>query len=144
MIEKNLIKREDYKIFYPITTRWMDNDLYGHINNAVYYSCFDSVVNRFLIENCNYRINIYQTGFYVVYSNCNFISSISFPEEIEVGLVVKKIGNSSITYGVSIFKKNQNDVAAYGDFVHVFVDRIKNKSLTIPKDIRKSIEFIKK
>ena len=144
MIEKNLIKREDYKIFYPITTRWMDNDLYGHINNAVYYSCFDSVVNRFLIENCNYRINIDQTGFYVVYSNCNFISSIAFPEEIEVGLVVKKIGNSSITYGVSIFKKNQNDVAAYGDFVHVFVDRIKNKSLTIPKDIRKSIEFIKK
>ena len=127
MAEEKPINRKDYKYFVPITTRWMDNDVYGHINNVTYYSYFDTAVNQHMIEEAGFIINGAPIVGYVVHSNCNYLASIAHPDEIEVGIRVNKIGKSSVTYGVSIFKKGEDSVCAYGDFVHVFVNREENK-----------------
>ncbi len=142
MTEKKLLNRSDYKKFYSVTSRWMDNDIYGHINNVAYYSYFDTAVNQYLIENASLKIKSSPVVGFVVHSNCNYLSSISHPESIEVGILVKKIGNSSVTYGIGVFKEVENEVSAYGEFVHVFVDRSKNKSVSIPKKILESLKKI--
>jgi acyl-CoA thioester hydrolase len=140
MTDEKPIYRSDYKCFYPITTRWMDNDIYGHVNNVTYYSYFDTAVNTYLIEQAGLNIKDASIVGYVVNSSCNYLSSLAFPDEIEAGLRVNKIGNSSVTYGVGIFKKGEDKVCAYGDFVHVFVNRAENKSVPIPEQIRKALE----
>ncbi|MFQ3340806.1 MAG: acyl-CoA thioester hydrolase [Flavobacteriaceae bacterium] len=140
MIEKKPIIRNNYKHFYPITTRWMDNDVFGHINNASYYSYFDTAVNKYLIEFGGLDIKKASVVGYVVQSNCNYLSGIAYPDQIEVGLRVIKIGNSSVTYGIGIFKNGEDKVCAYGEFIHVFVNRSKNVSQKIPKDIRVALE----
>ena len=133
-------ERKDYKCFYPISTRWMDNDVYGHINNVTYYSYFDSTVNKYLIENAELDIFNSKIVGYVVNSSCNYLASLSFPDEIETGLRVNRIGNSSVTYGIGVFKKGKSEVSAYGEFTHVFVNRSENKSTPIPKEIRGALE----
>lgn len=140
MTNINTVSRNDYKVFYPITTRWMDNDLYGHVNNVTYYSYFDSAVNRYLIEAGGLDIQNAPIVGYVVNSNCHYLAPISYPESIEVGMRVNKLGNSSVTYGVSIFKQGDQTAAAFGEFVHVFVNRIENKSVAIPTNIRSALE----
>lgn len=140
MAEEKPINRKDYKYFVPITTRWMDNDVYGHINNVTYYSYFDTAVNQHMIEEAGFKIEGAPIVGYVVHSNCNYVASISHPDEIEVGIRVTKMGNSSVTYGVSIFKKGKATACAFGDFVHVFVNRAENKSVPIPENIRKTLE----
>ena len=144
MSEKKIILREDYQKFYPLSTRWMDNDMFGHINNVVYYSFFDTAVTHFLIETGILRLKNNPIVFYVVHTSCNFITSLSYPEEIEVGIMLKKIGKTSITYGVSVFKKGTISAAAYGEFIHVLVDRNSNKATTIPEDIRHKIKSLMK
>ena len=100
MESEKLIHRLDYSYFHSITTRWADNDIYGHVNNVVYYSYFDTVANQYLIEFANFNpINDAIIGF-VVHSNCTYIKAIAYPNKIEAGLIVKKIGNSSVTYGI--------------------------------------------
>jgi acyl-CoA thioester hydrolase len=140
MDQKQPIERKDYKYFYPISTRWMDNDVYGHINNVTYYSYFDSAVNNYLIENTDLDIINSKIVGYVVNSSCNYLSSLSFPDEIETGLRVNKIGNSSVTYGIGVFKKGEDKVSAYGEFTHVFVNRSINKSTPIPIKTREALE----
>jgi acyl-CoA thioester hydrolase len=144
MSEKKLIFREDYQKFYPLSTRWMDNDMFGHINNVIYYSFFDTAVTHFLIEAGCLTLKKNPIVFYVVHTSCNFISSLSYPEEIEAGIMLKKIGNTSITYGVSVFKKGAISASAYGEFIHVLVDRDRNKSIPIPENIRKTIQSLTK
>tara|TARA_B100000780_G_scaffold157603_1_gene110264 strand:- start:10 stop:456 length:447 start_codon:yes stop_codon:yes gene_type:complete len=134
---------KDYKFFHSISTRWMDNDIYGHINNVTYYSYFDTVANKYLIENAEMDIHNAPIVGYVVHSNCNYISEVSFPEEIEVELRVDKLGNSSVTYALAIFKKGYKEAVAYGEFVHVFVNRKEKKSVSIPPKIRKALEKIR-
>ena len=133
-------ERKDYKCFYPISTRWMDNDVYGHINNVTYYSYFDSTVNKYLIENAELDIFNSKIVGYVVNSNCNYLASLSFPDEIETGLRVNRIGNSSVTYGIGVFKKGESEVSDYGEFTHVFVNRSENKSTLILIKIRGALE----
>lgn len=140
MTENKPINRSDYKHFVPITTRWMDNDIFGHVNNVTYYSYFDTAVNQYMIENAGFKIHDAPIVGFVVHSNCNYLSSIAHPEKIEVGIRVNKLGNSSVTYGVSIFKKGENTASAYGDFVHVFVNRAENKPVPIPQSIRDALE----
>ena len=106
MSDHRPIRRNDYRRFYPITTRWMDNDLYGHVNNVTYYSYFDSAVNRYLIEAGGLDIHNAPVVGYVVSSNCSYLSPIAYPDEIEAGLRVNRLGNSSVTYGVGIFKQD--------------------------------------
>jgi acyl-CoA thioester hydrolase len=134
--------RADYKVFYPLNTRWSDNDIYGHINNVVYYSYFDTVANRYLIEEGGLNIDDASIVGYVVNSGCNYLSPITYPEPVEAGLRVDKLGNSSVQYGIAIFKPGEDAPAAHGHFVHVFVERAGNKSVPIPENLRAALEKI--
>jgi acyl-CoA thioester hydrolase len=144
MSEEKLLNRSDYKCFYSISTRWTDNDIYGHINNITYYSYFDTAINQFLIENTSLNMKDSPIVGYVVHSNCNYLSGISYPGIIDVGIVVKKLGTTSVTYGIGVFKDRENRASAYGEFVHSFVNRSKKKSVPIPDNILKSLKQILK
>ena len=132
--------RAEYKVFYPILTRWKDNDTYGHVNNVEYYSYFDTVVNLHLIENKALDIHASEIIGFVVNSGCTFVEPVAYPDCLEVGLRVEKLGRSSTQYGVAIFKDGADTASAYGHMVHVFVDRKTNKSVTIPDNIRRVLE----
>ncbi len=132
-------KRSDYRVFYTITTRWRDNDVYGHINNVVYYEYFDSVANQYLIEQGGLRLPDDPVVGYVVNSGCNYVSALAYPDALEAGLRVEKLGNSSVRYGIGVFRKGAETVSAYGHFVHVFVERASNQSVPIPDPIRDAL-----
>ena len=131
--------RGDYAHFQPISTRWHDNDLYGHVNNVVYYGYFDSAVNTYLIEVGGLDIHAGQVIGLVVSSSCDYFAAIAFPERIEVGLRVGKLGNSSVHYELAIFKQGQEQACAAGRFVHVFVDRPSNRPVSIPETLRAAL-----
>lgn len=137
------INRSDYALFYSITTRWMDNDIYGHVNNVTYYSYFDSAVNRYLIEEGGLNIHDAPIVGFVVNSGCSYRKPIAYPDKIEAGLRVNKLGNSSVTYGVGIFREGETEACAFGDFVHVFVNRAENRSVPIPDQIRNALEKLR-
>lgn len=139
MTDSAIPTRAHYSQFYPITTRWADNDIYGHINNVVYYAYFDSAANRFLIERGGLDINDGSIVGFVVNSGCQYHAPISYPEPIEAGLRVDKLGNSSVRYGIGIFKAGREEAVANGHFVHVFVDRASNKSVPIPENLREAL-----
>lgn len=135
--------RTDYAFITPITTRWSDNDIYGHVNNVTYYSYFDTVANTYLIEYGHLNIHNDQVVGYVVNSGCNYYAPVAFPDKLEGGLRVNRLGVSSVEYGVAIFKEGEDIAIADGHFVHVFVDKQTNKSVPIPDMIRKALERIK-
>lgn len=114
-------RRADFARFQPITTRWMDNDVYGHINNVVYYSFFDTAVNATLIEEG--LLNPVKSPHIclVVETGCRYFEPLSFPEDIDAGIRVERLGNSSVRYGVGLFRKGSDVAAAQGHFVHVCV-----------------------
>jgi acyl-CoA thioester hydrolase len=134
--------RASYKHFLTIPTRWMDNDVYGHVNNVVYYSYFDTVVNEYLMRHggLDYR-NGAIVGL-VVETMCQYKKSLAFPESVDVGLRVAKIGNSSVRFEIGIFKQGDDEPAAFGHFVHVFVARAEQKAVAIPERIRSSLKRI--
>ncbi len=134
--------RENYFVFNDITTRWSDNDVYGHVNNVTYYSYFDTAANNYLIEKGGLDIENSPVIGFVVNSGCNYNSAIAYPDKIETGLRVDKLGNSSVQYGVAIFKKGMDEACAHGHFVHVFVSRKTNKSVPIPEKIRTALQAI--
>ena len=142
MSESSLPSRENYKVFYPITTRWSDNDIYGHVNNVAYYSYFDTVANQYLIEEGGMDISDGRVVGYVVNSGCDYHSPITYPEHIEAGLRVDKLGNSSVQYGIGIFREGEDNPAAHGHFVHVFVERAVNRPVPIPELLRAALEKI--
>lgn len=131
--------RADYEIFYPLTTRWADNDIYGHINNVVYYSYFDTAANRYLIEEGGLEIGSADIVGFVVNSGCEYHAPIMHPEAIEAGLRVDRLGNSSVQYGIAIFREGEDSCCANGHFVHVFVDRASNRSVPIPATMRDAL-----
>ncbi|WP_372875951.1 acyl-CoA thioesterase [Pseudomonas sp.] len=131
--------RHDYRHFQPITTRWHDNDLYGHVNNVTYYSYFDSAVNAYLIEVGGLDIHNGEVVGFVVSSSCDYFASIAFPERIEIGLRVAKLGNSSVQYELAVFKQGEEQACAAGRFVHVFVERASNRPLPIPERLRTAL-----
>lgn len=143
MPEKQAETRENYHYFLEMQTRWMDNDLYGHVNNVTYYSYFDTVVNYFLIEKGGLDIHDAPVIGVVVESHCNFSKSVAYPDVIECGLRVGHLGNSSVRYEVGIFKKGDTEASAAGHFVHVFVERESNKPVQIPGQIRSALDAIK-
>lgn len=132
--------RADYKVFYPITTRWSDNDIYGHVNNVTYYSYFDTAANRYLIEEGGLDIEDGRIVGYVVNSGCEYHAPITYPESVEAGVRVDRLGNSSVQYGIAIFREGEQEAAAHGHFVHVFVERAQNKSVPIPQNLRVALE----
>jgi len=133
-------QRSDYPHFQPIITRWHDNDVYGHVNNVTYYNFFDTAVNTYLIEQGGLDIHDGEVVGFVVSSACDYFASIAFPERIEIGLRVSKLGNSSVQYELAVFKAGEEEACAAGRFVHVFVDRGSNQPMTIPGMLREALQ----
>lgn len=142
-MNKDLIETRDrYPHFMTLQTRWSDNDIYGHVNNVTYYSYFDTVVNCFLIDAGGLDI---QTGVAIgvaVETMCKFRQPLAYPEAIDAGLRVGKLGNSSVRFEIGIFRQGEDEASAAGHFVHVFVDRTTNKPMPIPDQIRSALESI--
>jgi acyl-CoA thioester hydrolase len=124
--------RADYAHFLSISTRWSDNDVYGHINNVVYYSYFDTVVNEYLLRAGVLDFSEGETIGLVVETRCNFFAPVVFPEPVEAGLRVEKLGNTSVRYEVGIFTQSSDEAAAQGHFVHVYVDRVTRRPVPLP------------
>ncbi|MBZ2188255.1 acyl-CoA thioesterase [Alcanivorax sp. JB21] len=129
-------RREDYGYFTPITTRWHDNDIYGHINNVTYYSYFDSVANHFLIHEGELDIHEGAVIGMVVSSGCNYHAALAYPDRLEGALRVNRLGNSSVEYGVAVFREGEDTAAAEGHFTHVFVDRGTRRPVAMPEGLR--------
>jgi acyl-CoA thioester hydrolase len=134
--------RSHFRHFYPITTRWADNDAYGHVNNVVYYQWFDTVVNQFLIVNGTLDIRQGDAIGLVVETHCNYFSSVAFPDPITAGLCVTRLGDSSVRYEVGIFRNDEPLASAQGHFVHVYVDRANGKPTPIPAPARALLQTI--
>ncbi|MEJ2176991.1 MAG: thioesterase family protein [Gammaproteobacteria bacterium] len=134
--------RNAYNYFCDITTRWMDNDPYAHVNNVVYYSWFDTAVNGYLIEQDVLDIQSGDVIGLVVETSCQYFSSIAFPDRVCAGVRVSKLGRSSVRYEVGIFREDQIAASAQGYFVHVYVDRKSQKPVTIPDNIRNALSKI--
>ncbi len=134
--------RSDYRHFQPITTRWHDNDIYGHVNNVTYYGFFDTAVNTYLIQQGGLDIHGGEVVGFVVSSSCDYFASISFPDLIEVGVRVARLGNSSVQYELAIFRQGEHEACAAGRFVHVFVRRADNRPTPIPERLRGALEAL--
>jgi len=132
--------RDRYRHFHLITTRWMDNDAYQHVNNVVYYSYFDTVVNQYLIEQGALDIVASPVIGLVVETKCNYFSPITFPETVHAGLRVARLGTSSVRYEVGLFRNDDPLAAAQGHFVHVYVERATNKPAPLPAPLRAALE----
>ena len=128
---------DSFPHFMPLATRWMDNDVYGHVNNVQYYSYFDTAVNHYLIQSGWLDIHGGSVVGLVVETRCTYHASVAFPDELEVGLRVEKLGNSSVRYGIGIFRKGEKEAAAEGYFVHVYVDKASNAPVKLPEDLRR-------
>ncbi len=135
--------RESYPYLQPIPTRWMDNDVYGHVNNVVYYSYFDTVINTYLIRHGGLDIHAEagQIGL-CVESHCRYAAPLSFPGMVEAGLRVETLGRSSVRYGVGLFADGIADAAAEGWFVHVFVDRATRRPEPIGDGLRAALRAL--
>ena len=131
--------RAGYRHFLTIPTRWMDNDAYGHVNNVTYYSYFDTVVNEHLINFGGLDIVGDPVVGYVVETRCSYRKPLAFPEAVDAGMRVVKLGTSSVTYEIGIFRQGDDDAAATGRFVHVWVDRATQRSAPIPAKIRTAL-----
>jgi acyl-CoA thioester hydrolase len=132
--------RADYRHFLAIPTRWMDNDVYRHVNNVVYYSYFDTVVNQYLIERGALDIETSTVVGLVVETQCHYFSPIAFPDTVHAGLRVAKLGTSSVRYEIGIFRNEEAVAAARGHFVHVYVDRASNRPTPLPPALRAALE----
>jgi acyl-CoA thioester hydrolase len=137
-------RRADFAHFLEITTRWADNDAYGHVNNAVYYFYFDTVVNTFLIEQGGLDIHHSPAIGLVVETQCNYFRPIAYPDTVHAGLRAERIGNSSVRYGIGLFRNNEDVASAQGHFVHVYVDRASRKPMMLPEKLRRAAESLKR
>lgn len=139
MPEKPTDRRADFAHFLELQTRWDDNDVYGHVNNVVYYAYFDTVINRFLIDEA--ELDVLQDTLIgiCVESQCRYLASVAFPERIEAGLRVGKLGTSSVRYELGIFRVGNDEPCAIGHFVHVFVDRATRRPMPVPGHLRAAL-----
>ncbi len=139
MTEKTTATRADYRHFLAIPTRWMDNDIYGHVNNVVYYSYFDTVINEYLIREGGLDIQDGAVVGVCAESHCEFRDSFTFPETVEAGLRVGHLGRRSVRYEIGLFKQGAEAAAAEGHFVHVFVERAAMTPVAIPEAIHAAL-----
>ena len=134
--------RSSYRHFLRIQTRWMDNDAYGHVNNVVYYSWFDTVVNEYLIRAGALDIERSPVIGLVVETRCSYFSELAFPQPIDAGLRVARLGNASVRYDIGLFAAEADEASAQGHFVHVYVDRASRKPVPLPAALRSALEGI--
>jgi len=142
MAKPSAPSRDHYHWFTPITTRWSDNDIYGHVNNVIYYSYFDSVANRYLIDVGRLDIHDGETVGLVVNSSCDYHAPVAYPDALEGALRVDRLGTSSVRYGIGVFAEGSGKACANGSFTHVFVDRASNRPVPIPGPMRSALEAI--
>ena len=142
MSEKQIDTRARYPHFLVIPTRWMDNDVYGHVNNVIYYSYFDTVINDYLIRAGGLDIEESRVVGVCAESFCRYQAPLAFPEPVEAGLRVGHLGRTSARYEIGLFKEGRERAAAQGHFVHVFVERAVMTPVPIPETIRAALEKI--
>lgn len=135
--------RGDYRHFITLTTRWMDNDVYRHVNNVVYYSFFDTAVNQYMLEQGVLDFDSSPSVSLVVETGCQYFSPISFPDIVHCGLRVAHLGNSSVRYEIGIFRNDEPLAVAQGFFVHVAVDRQTHRPVAMPDKLRWALEALK-
>ncbi len=135
-------QRNRYRYFLVIPTRWMDNDVYGHVNNVIYYSYFDTVVNRYLIDQGVLDIESSMVIGLAVETQCRFFKPITFPDTVHAGLRVARLGNSSVRYEIGLFRNEEDFAAAQGYFIHVYVERKTRQATTLPPEMREALEQI--
>jgi acyl-CoA thioester hydrolase len=133
-------RRAQYRHFLPIQTRWSDNDAYGHVNNVVYYSWFDTVVNEYLIAAGALDIQASAVVGLVVETKCNYFSELAFPQRVDAGLRVAHAGRSSVRYELALFGADSDMASAQGHFIHVYVDRGNRRPAPLPAALRAAIE----
>jgi acyl-CoA thioester hydrolase len=131
--------RDAYRALREIPTRWMDNDVYGHVNNATYYSYFDTAVNALLIEHGVLDLHASEAVFIVAETLCRFHRPLAFPDVVEAGLRVARIGTSSVRWEIGLFRRGDAQVAASGHFVHVYVDRATRRPVPVPGAVRAAL-----
>ena len=141
-MKKKPSNRSEYNYFTSLGTRWNDNDIYGHMNNIIYYELFDTAVNKWLLTNNLLDIQNGKNIGLIVKSGCDFFSSLAYPDDIDAGIRVTKIGTSSIRYEVGLFHKNQQLSSADGFFIHVYVDRETNKPLPLDYNFKKALDTL--
>jgi acyl-CoA thioester hydrolase len=129
-------------VFRPIGTRWADNDVYGHVNNVVYYSWFDTAVNAYLIEQGALDIHAGAVIGLVIETQCNYFAPLAFPRSVEAGLRVAHLGSSRVRFEVGLFAQGQETAAACGHFVHVYVDRETRRPMPLPAPLKKTLETL--
>jgi len=134
--------RSAYPYFRLLETRWSDNDVYGHVNNVTYYSFFDTAVNGYLIERCELDIAASPVIGLVVETSCQFHAPIEHPGRLEIGVAAARIGRSSVIYDVGVFREGEDEAAANGRFVHVYVDRVSRRPTEIPEAMRRGLQAI--
>ena len=137
-----MTRRTSYRSFLTVPTRWMDNDAYGHVNNVTYYSYFDTAVNEHLIRAGGLDIRGAPAIGLVVETFCRFHKSLTFPDVVDVGLRVRKLGSSSVTYEIGLFRQGDDDPAATGHFVHVWVDRATGRPTPVPPAVRTALQAL--
>jgi acyl-CoA thioester hydrolase len=136
------MRRADFRVLRLITTRWMDNDQYGHVNNVVYYSYFDTAVNGYLIEASGCDVRELAAIGIVAETSCRFLSELSFPDTVHAGLALERLGKSSVVYRIALFRNQDTDPAAIGRFVHVYVDSTTRRPVPIPAQVRAALETL--
>ena len=144
MVRPTPSTRADYCAFSTLPTRWIDNDIYGHMNNAVHYQLFDTAVNGYLLEQGALDLKSGVTIFLVVETGCQYFRELAFPNIITAGIKVKKLGTSSVTYAVALFRDEAEVAAAQGHFVHVNVDRETRQPVIISDAIRTKLKLLVK
>ena len=142
MTEKPTDRRADFVHYLELQTRWDDNDVYGHVNNVVYYSYFDTVVNQYLIEQRVLDIEKSKVIGLVVETQCHYFGPFIFPDVVHAGLRVAKLGNSSVRYEIGLFRNEEKTASAQGHFIHVYVDRASRRATAVPADMRAALEKI--
>ena len=142
MVKQTPSTRDNYCVFSTITTRWFDNDVYGHMNNTVHYQLFDTAVNGYLMEQGLLDFKSGPTVFLVVETGCKYFSELAFPDVISAGIRVKKLGSSSVTYEVGLFRGDVGEASAEGHFVHVNVDRETRQPVVINEAYRKKLSLL--
>ena len=138
------LSRVDFRVFRAIPTRWHDNDAYGHVNNVVYYGWFDTAVNAWLIEGGFLDLAGSEIVGLVAETGCTYFESVAFPETVEAAIAVERLGNSSVTYRIGIFRQDGAQAAAQGHFTHVYVERASQKPVPIPPPLRAALAAIQR
>ncbi|KIQ15079.1 acyl-CoA thioesterase [Rhodococcus sp. MEB064] len=144
MSESAVPSAADCPVLWPVATRWEDNDHYGHVNNVTYYSYFDTAVNGWLMKSTGLDIRALPAIGVVAETSCTFLSQLSFPDDLQVGIAVERLGNTSIVYSLSIFRVDDDGLtpAAVGRFVHVYVDAVTRRPVPVPAEIRTVVEAL--